>query len=597
MKRTMLGVVFVSALLISAVAGTLNLVGFGFADTVVSDDWPMLQHDLTRSGFSSSNAPYTNSTLWNYTTYFAYSSPVVAKGKVFTGSLLGKVYCLDSMSGALIWSFDTNQSDQYSIPSIVNDKLYIGVGANVYCLNASFGSLIWNYTTGMGIMGSCPAVVDERVYIGSPDNNMYCLDAATGKLVWNYSANKFVWSSPIIANGMVYFGSHDYNIYALNASNGEKIWSFKTGLFVDSSPAISDGKIYVGSSDGRFYCLDAFTGSLIWYRITGDRIHGAAALVDGKVYFGSQDNKTYCLDARTGAVLWTFTTGGHIFGAAAVADGKVYIGSGDHKVYCLDANSGWLIWSYDTGNYVGMSPAIANGIVYVGSFDVLYAFVGSPDSPAPTPKPSPTPTVTTTPTAAPTPTPTSNQPSPSPKPTPIPYTSAIIKATTNTGVTLDFEAFGNITTSQISSAIITTNQSAETTTLSFTLTGQSGTTGYSNITIQKSVVSYRNSLTVLIDGQPAENQGYTQDTANHYVWYTTHFSSHKISIVFSTNSLPSATSTPHGVQGPISLTQIIYGVAAAAVVIGIILTVLIAVNHGRRRSPVENEALPITRYC
>jgi hypothetical protein len=38
--------------------------------------------------------------------------------------------------------------------------------------------------------------------------------------------------------------------------------------------------------------------------------------------------------------------------------------------------------------------------------------------------------------------------------------------------------------------------------------------------------------TIYIDGKIAENQGYTQDAANYYVWYTTDFSTHQISIAF-----------------------------------------------------------------
>jgi hypothetical protein len=72
---------------------------------------------------------------------------------------------------------------------------------------------------------------------------------------------------------------------------------------------------------------------------------------------------------------------------------------------------------------------------------------------------------------------------------------------------------------------ITTNQTASTTTLSFTVTGQSGTTGFGNVTVPKSAV-------------PASNQGYTQDTNNYYVWYTTHFSTHKVSIVFVAQTIP-----------------------------------------------------------
>jgi eukaryotic-like serine/threonine-protein kinase len=116
----------------------------------------------------------------------AYISPAVADGKVFIGSVVGRIYCLDATDGTLIWTISTNQTDQYSTPSISNNKVFVAVGSVVYCLNASQGVLLWNYTTGKGVMGSCPVVIDDKLYVGSVDSNMYCLDAETGNLFWNY---------------------------------------------------------------------------------------------------------------------------------------------------------------------------------------------------------------------------------------------------------------------------------------------------------------------------------------------------------------------------------------------------------------------------
>jgi hypothetical protein len=80
------------------------------------------------------------------------------------------------------------------------------------------------------------------------------------------------------------------------------------------------------------------------------------------------------------------------------------------------------------------------------------------------------------------------------------------------------------------------NQSTATTTLSFAITGQTGTTGFGNITIPKTSITYGTTPIIYIDSQPASNQGFTQDANNYYVWYTTHFSTHKVSIVFATGS-------------------------------------------------------------
>ncbi len=129
---------------------------------------------------------------------------------------------------------------------------------------------------------------------------------------------------------------------------------------------------------------------------------------------------------------------------------------------------------------------------------------------------------------------------------------------------VDLVVSGNITSSQMSNVTITTNQSANTTILSFNVTGANGSTGFGNITIPKSVVLYGSTPTIYIDNQTAHDQGYTQDANNYYVWYTTHFSPHQISIVF----IKTSPSPSH--KSPLSLLQVIYGVAAAAVTVTIV---------------------------
>ena len=179
-------------------------------------------------------------------------------------------------------------------------------------------------------------------------------------------------------------------------------------------------------------------------------------------------------------------------------------------------------------------------------------------SPTPTSSPIPTPTSTTTPSPTPTssptlePTPTSTPTStstpkatptptakPSPSPTPLETT---VKAKTDSGATVNLAIRGNITSSQMSNVTITTNQSTNSTTLSITVTGQSGTTGFSNVTIPKNAILYGTNPVVFIDGQQAANQGYTQDPQNFYVWYTMYLNTHLMKIQFAVSLKPQMSS-------------------------------------------------------
>jgi hypothetical protein len=157
----------------------------------------------------------------------------------------------------------------------------------------------------------------------------------------------------------------------------------------------------------------------------------------------------------------------------------------------------------------------------------------STSTPTPTSKPAVTPKPTTPPKATPTPTAT-----PSPSPTP---SETIVKATTDNGTTVDLIISGNITSLQMSNIMISTNQSAMTSTISYILTGESGTTGSSKMTIPKTAINGKTPV-VFIDDQQAANQGFTQDSENFYVWYTTQFSTHQIKIDFA-KSLTSQTAS------------------------------------------------------
>jgi hypothetical protein len=134
----------------------------------------------------------------------------------------------------------------------------------------------------------------------------------------------------------------------------------------------------------------------------------------------------------------------------------------------------------------------------------------------------------------------------------------------------------------MSNMAMATNQSESITTLSFTVTGQSGTAGFSNVTTPKNSVKYGTKPTIFIDSQPASNQGYTQDSNNYYVWYITHFSSHQISIIFTMSVSPSPTASNGGSQGQLSLLEVVYGLVAAVAVVTVVVILLQVITKGRR---------------
>jgi parallel beta-helix repeat protein len=203
-------------------------------------------------------------------------------------------------------------------------------------------------------------------------------------------------------------------------------------------------------------------------------------------------------------------------------------------------------WSDISGNYwsdykgtdsngdgVGDTPYVIDSNNQ-DSYPLMKSIDINQPAPIPSTVETPTPSGQTTSTANPTSSPpqTTTIPTAAPTTAPTPDSSGVINAVTVQGAQVELSIRGNITITQISNATITTNQT--TVSIAFTITGQAGTTGFVNMTIPKHAVPNGGSPEVYVSGQLCQDQGYTQDNDNFYVWYITHFSTHQFNIVFLT---------------------------------------------------------------
>ena len=500
----------------------------------------MFHSDPSHSGVGTGNPVLTPNLIWKYNTgdNIADSinfSPVVANGVVYVGSY-NKFYALNAATGEVIWTFGSRELGISCSPAVADGIVYFGSGDQgwyLYALDADNGHVLWTYCMASTVKSS-PTIVNGVLYLGidSCDEKpgfIIALNAKTGQQIWNSTVGGNC--CPSVVNGVVYVGAGGY-VYALDAKNGKQIWSYTAqNAETSSPPAVVNGVVYIpldGSIVGSFgfYALNATAGDKLWNYMVGglqNYIIGCPAVSEGVVYMDARDGDVYALNATDGTIIWHITAGTWLFSAPAVVDDVIYLGSDDGNLYALNATDGTVIWSYminsTPGHWVYSSPAFDNGALYIGSSDhSIYAFgVYSGPTTLLTPQPAtPQPTVSVT-----------------PMPTP---TNTTLQAITVDGTNISLAFNGNITSSQITNATITTDTSANTTSLSFHLTGEKGTIGFCNITLPKSAIPYDSTSIIYIDNQTAQNQGYTQDNDNYYVWFTTHFSTHQVSIVFSAES-------------------------------------------------------------
>ncbi|HME54493.1 MAG TPA: PQQ-binding-like beta-propeller repeat protein [Candidatus Lokiarchaeia archaeon] len=338
------------------------------------DEWPMFHGALNHTGVAVTTPVNETGPAWTYDTYdHVYSSPAVANGRVYVCSEIGKIYCINAVTGAYIWGTSIGSSVDTS-PAVAGGRVYVGSSNHkLYCFNASTGAQIWNYTTGYTILTSSPAVTGGRVYVGSHDMKVHCVNATNGTSMWNCTALNAIDASPAVADGQVFI--IDDAVHCINATTGTLKWSNRMSNHGVSSPTIANGRVYAGNFDHQLICLNETTGAVIWNN-TGIGINSVTstpAISGGCVYIGGQlasGGNFYCLKATTGEIVWQNASNNYyIDSSPAVACGRVYAGSSDYKVYCLNATTGFFAWAYTTGDVVWSSPAISGGHVYVGSMD------------------------------------------------------------------------------------------------------------------------------------------------------------------------------------------------------------------------------------
>jgi outer membrane protein assembly factor BamB len=396
------------ALLTIASTTSISLVSAQPPPIASDEPWPTFHQNQLHTGMGTGTAPANLAVKWKTDLNGQIvSSPAVAYGKVYVGSIDRNIYCLDAQSGTINWKYTTNFR-QRSSPAVKDGKVYTGDDDGIiYCLDANTGSLVWKYDTGMGILPitestytiqSSPTVSGDKLYVGSKDSNVYCLDANTGAPLWKYKTGMRIYSTPTVYADKVYIGSWDGVFYALNAESGEYLWSYDTTeeTFVRGSRTVGGTAtiiedlnmlVFYSNHNGRYIALDVDTGELIWeYYMMMMRPYKYAQSTCPRAYvtpcyveeldslFIQDDHLAMRLDVNTGTPLWPHYGSGGFWdvqhpdqspGPAGIPTAEVS-GDGFGKSPAPSALHTGMAAPNHLGWVALCSPAYADGKVYTG---------------------------------------------------------------------------------------------------------------------------------------------------------------------------------------------------------------------------------------
>ncbi len=149
-----------------------------------------------------------------------------------------------------------------------------------------------------------PIVVGGQVFVGAMDGTLYAIDAEKGTTRWSFKTGRSIVHTAAVADGIVVVNSMDGNVYGVDAQKGTEIWRHSTPYGIMTAPAIADGVVYVTTRDGRALALDLTSGNLQWAYDAGWPIVNSPAVHDGVLVFGAEDMHAHGVDIATGRRLW-----------------------------------------------------------------------------------------------------------------------------------------------------------------------------------------------------------------------------------------------------------------------------------------------------
>lgn len=225
---------------------------------------------------------------WNESHSGTRATPLVVGDKLYLISAYGKLVCMNSANGNILWQIDFPKVHDAGIPDwginenllADGDVLYCtpgGKDANLVALNRNTGSIIWKSKGNGEKSAYCSPLMlnlpGKKLLVTMMERSIQGFDAANGKLLWRFGyANQYSVhpNTPVYINGYLYCTSgYGYGGVMLklsaDGSSVTQVWKNdkpdpKTGGFV-----VINGRIYCGGDNNRqLFCVDWNTGKILY---------------------------------------------------------------------------------------------------------------------------------------------------------------------------------------------------------------------------------------------------------------------------------------------------------------------------------------------
>jgi outer membrane protein assembly factor BamB len=347
-----------------------------------------------------------------------FGSPVFAGEQFYiSGEIdsMAVLHCYD-LEGNKQWQTElgkdwvANFPGSRSAPTIVGDRVYSGSGlSSLFCVDRESGEILWSKEFGNnpdsvhGRFGhaEAPLVQDDKVFwtAGRLEHNVVAIDRHTGEFIWINKGlgEAFAYNSPKLIklpqrSLLITFTA--YHLLGFDAQTGELLWSHEQEKYTPEQKAQGYGDIHANTvlyDEGSiYYAAGAGNGGVkldlsedgseiteVWRNPGFDSYMGGIVKIDNYLYgSGTTKKQLKAIDATSGELTDSLKIGS---GAVIAADDMLYYYNqrGELKLLSYDEGKAQEISSFKItkGTKEHFShPVIYRGMLYQRRGNMLMAF-------------------------------------------------------------------------------------------------------------------------------------------------------------------------------------------------------------------------------
>ncbi len=191
-------------------------------------------------------------------------------------------YKMKATTGEMVWKNTDVEGQLQGKPLVTASEVIFGAwDRHLYCLDKISGKLIWKWNNGRsGVLYSpanvVPVVNDGKVFIVAPDRYMTAINLSDGQTVWRTNKHQVRESMGMSSDKQFIYSklmNDSILCVSANGSTYQEEWVLDAGFGYEHNPCPVleyNGVVYAGGKNGLLVAIDAKTRQIKWKHKCGN---------------------------------------------------------------------------------------------------------------------------------------------------------------------------------------------------------------------------------------------------------------------------------------------------------------------------------------